>query len=120
MDRSAIQYEIRTLKDRRRTSLTMISEYPNDIVAIVMAQKFVRTGEGVEVWRDNTIVYRLEPRTTGKVSRFIARKRPSSLSGLEKWFCYLKSALHRVYGTSRDRHGPAVATKARERVAWTS
>ncbi len=52
-------YEIRTLKGRRRTSLITMAEHPNDLAAISAARGFLRKGETVEVWRGETLVYRV-------------------------------------------------------------
>ena len=46
-----MQYEFRTLKDRRNASLVMLAGCDNDIEAILIAQEFLRKGEGLEVWR---------------------------------------------------------------------
>jgi len=84
MDPSVLLYEIRTYKNRHHASLTMIAECPNDIVAIVMARNFIRKGEGVEVWRDDSIVYRLEPRKTKYALRSKRRDRSISFFRLEE------------------------------------
>jgi hypothetical protein len=55
-------YEIRTFKSDRRTSLITMAIYANDLVAIVAARDFLRKNETVEVWRDDTLVYRTAPR----------------------------------------------------------
>jgi hypothetical protein len=75
MDTLGPSYEIRTYKHQRHASLTMIATCPNDIVAIVMARNFARKGEGLEVWRDDLIVYRFEPDKTKSIVRPKRRKR---------------------------------------------
>jgi hypothetical protein len=55
-------YEIRTLKGRHSASLVMVAEYPNDVTAIIEAREFLRNGETIEVWREQTLVYRTLPR----------------------------------------------------------
>jgi hypothetical protein len=55
-------YEFRTLKDRRHASLIMLAGCDNDIEAILIAQEFLRKGEGLEVWRGDELVYRLAAR----------------------------------------------------------
>jgi len=57
-----MQYEFRTLKDRRNASLVMLAGCDNDIEAILIAQEFLRKGEGLEVWRGDELVYRLAAR----------------------------------------------------------
>jgi two-component sensor histidine kinase len=65
-----MQYEFRTLKDRRNASLVMLAGCDNDIEAILIAQEFLRKGEGLEVWRGDDLVYRLAARIrTGKRAR---------------------------------------------------
>ena len=96
MDPSVLLYEIRTYKNQHHASLTMIAECPNDIVAIVMARNFIRKGEGVEVWRDDSIVYRLEPRKTQYALRSVRQARSISFFRLEKWLQTFKTALPRL------------------------
>jgi hypothetical protein len=55
-------YEIRTLNGRHGASLVMVAEYPNDVTAIIEAREFLRNGETIEVWREQTLVYRTLPR----------------------------------------------------------
>jgi hypothetical protein len=55
-------YEFRTLKDRRHPSLIMLAGCDNDIEAILIAQEFLRKGEGLEVWRGEQLIYRLAAR----------------------------------------------------------
>ena len=40
----------------------MVAEYPNDVTAIIEAREFLRNGETIEVWREQTLVYRTLPR----------------------------------------------------------
>jgi len=54
-----LNYEIRTIVTRRRSSLIMFARCPNDLTAILLARDFTRRGEAVEVWRDDRLVYRL-------------------------------------------------------------
>ena len=93
MDTSGPFYEIRTYREQYHASLTMIAKCPNDIAAIVMARNFIRKGEGVEVWRDDSIVYRLEPRKTKYILPSMRRKPPVSIPGLGKRLRSLKTAL---------------------------
>jgi hypothetical protein len=59
---SVALYEIRTFTSRHTVSLVTMAIYANDMVAIVAAREFLRKGETVEVWRDDTLVYRTAPR----------------------------------------------------------
>jgi hypothetical protein len=52
-------YEIRTFKERRRSSLVMLAQCPNDLTAILLARDVTRKGEVVEVWRGEKLVYRV-------------------------------------------------------------
>ena len=52
-------YEIRTFKERRRSSLVMLAQCPNDLTAIMLAGDVTRKGEVVEVWRGEKLVYRV-------------------------------------------------------------
>lgn len=54
-------YEIRTFKSRR-TSLISRAHYAHDVAAIMAARDLLRKGETVEVWREETLVYRTAPR----------------------------------------------------------
>ena len=56
-------YEIRTFKSRRRTSLISMAHYAHDLAAILAARNLLRKGETVEVWREETLVYRTAPRS---------------------------------------------------------
>ena len=69
MDGSTPTYEIRICNSRHQASLIIAAECRNDVEAIFMARIFIRRGEGAEVWRDDILVYRLEPRVTGKAVR---------------------------------------------------
>jgi len=91
MDTSGPSYEIRTYKHQHRASLTMIATCPNDIVAIVMARDFVRKGEGLEVSRDDLIVYRFEPDKTKTIVR--RRERSVSNFSLGRLLYSLKTSL---------------------------
>jgi hypothetical protein len=74
-----MQYEFRTLKDRRNASLVMLAGCDNDIEAILIAQEFLRKGEGLEVWRGDELVYRLAARIrTGERAR---RSEPPAVNG---------------------------------------
>lgn len=65
-----MQYEFRTLKDRLHASMIVLAGCENDIEAILIAQEFLRKGEGLEVWRGDELVYRLAARArTGKRAR---------------------------------------------------
>lgn len=55
-------YEFRTLKDRHHASLIMLAGCESDIEAILVAQHFLRKGEGLEVWRGDKLIYRLAAR----------------------------------------------------------
>jgi|GEM_PF-6989892 len=88
--RCVLSYEIRIHKDRHRTSLVLIAECRNDVVAIILAQKFLRKGEGGEVWRGDTLVYRLEPRTARQFGRGIRPTKPLiSAFHPQKWLQHL-------------------------------
>ncbi|HKU65262.1 MAG TPA: hypothetical protein VJQ06_09400 [Rhizomicrobium sp.] len=54
-------YEIRTLITRHRTSLISFAEFPSDLSAILAARQLLRRGETLEVWRGETLVYRIGP-----------------------------------------------------------
>ena len=55
-------YEIRTFERRRRSSLIMFALCQNDLTAIFLARDFTRGQQAVEVWRDERLVYRVQPR----------------------------------------------------------
>jgi|SRR5689334_18306300 hypothetical protein len=71
-------YEFRTLKDRTHASLIMLAGCDNDIEAILTAQFFLRKGEGLEVWREDKLIYRLAARVPSgrRAKRSPAAKRP--------------------------------------------
>ena len=54
-------YEIRTLITRHRTSLISFAEFPSDLAAILAARALMRRGETLEIWRGDTLVYRIGP-----------------------------------------------------------
>jgi len=54
-------YEIRTLITRHRTSLISFAEFPSDLAAILAARALMRRGETLEIWRGETLVYRIGP-----------------------------------------------------------
>ena len=54
-------YEIRTLITRHRTSLISYADFPNDLSAILAARQLMRRSETMEVWRGETLVYRIGP-----------------------------------------------------------
>ena len=54
-------YEIRTLITRHRTSLISYADFPSDLSAILAARKLMRRGETMEVWRGETLIYRIGP-----------------------------------------------------------
>jgi hypothetical protein len=54
-------YEIRTLITRHRTSLISFGDFPGDLAAILAARELMRRGETLEVWRGETLVYRIGP-----------------------------------------------------------
>ena len=86
MDDSTPTYEIRICNSRHQASLILVAECRNDVAAIFMARNFIRRGEGAEVWRDDTLVYRLEPRVTGKTVRPAKPTRqPVSNLNLQWW-----------------------------------
>lgn len=55
-------YEIRTFEQRRRSSLIMFAQCPNDLTAILVARDYTRRGQAVEVWRGERLVYRVAAR----------------------------------------------------------
>lgn len=61
----AALYEIRTYKGGR-TSLITMAIHANDVEAIIAARDLLRKDESVEVWRDDTLVYRTVPRLEQK------------------------------------------------------
>ena len=66
-------YEFRTLKDRTHASLIMLAGCDNDIEAILIAQEFLRKGEGLEVWRGDHLVYRLAARVRRRRAQMATR-----------------------------------------------
>jgi hypothetical protein len=52
-------YEIRTLITPRRTSLISYGEFESDLHAIMAARQLLRRNETLEVWRGQTLVYRI-------------------------------------------------------------
>lgn len=56
-------YEIRTFERRRRSSLIMFAQCPNDLAAIMVARDATRKGQAVEVWRGDRLIYRVGPRS---------------------------------------------------------
>ena len=51
-------YEIRTMLTQHRTSLVSYGDFSSELAAIMAANDMVRPGEGVEVWRDDKLIYR--------------------------------------------------------------
>ena len=87
-------YEIRICNSRHQASLILAAECRNDVAAIFMARNFIRRGEGAEVWRDDTLVYRLEPRVTGKAVRPAKpTQQPVSNLNLQWWIQCLVNAI---------------------------
>lgn len=83
-------YEFRTLKDRQHASLIMLVDCDNDIEAILTAQFFLRKGEGLEVWREDKLIYRLAARVQpGRRSKRSARAAkppaPESRASADAW-----------------------------------
>ena len=94
MDASDPIYEIRICNSRHQASLIIAAECRNDVAAIFMARNFIRRGEGAEVWRDDTLVYRLEPRVTGKAVRPAKpTQQPASNLNLQWWIQCLVNAI---------------------------
>ena len=54
-------YNIRTTKVHDRASLFATAEFKDDVDAIVSARQLLRPGETMEVWRADTLVYRVAP-----------------------------------------------------------
>jgi len=87
-------YEIRICNSGHHPSLIIAAECRNDIAAIFMARNFIRRGEGAEVWREDTLVYRLEPRVTGKAVRPAKPPRqPVSSLNFQWWVQCLVNAI---------------------------
>jgi hypothetical protein len=110
-----MQYEFRTLKDRLHASLVVLAGCDNDIEAILIAQEFLRKGEGLEVWRGDELVYRLAARArTGKRAR---SRVPPAIGGRSQ----------RAPGTANwadafrwlDAAKKLISEGLRRRVSWT-
>jgi len=115
MNRLAIPYEIRTRTNPHCTSLIFFAEFPSDIVAIFEAHKFTREDEGVEVWREDTIVYRLEPRTATKSKWFVWRRQQAPVLGSKKFSRYFAVVLRRRLSQAGPRrHGATAVVNATE------
>ena len=83
-------YEIQTLMTRGRVSLISYGDFPSDLAAILAARALMRKGEALEVWRGETLVYRMgqavetaRPRTrSGRVRHDFSG--PQQLIGLAR------------------------------------
>ena len=94
MNASISIYEIRICNSQHHASLIIAAECGNDVAAIFMARKFIRRGEGAEVWRDDTLIYRLEPRAPGKrVRPAMTGGRPVSSLNVQGWIQCLVNAI---------------------------
>jgi len=67
-------YEIRTLMTRNRVSLVSYGDFSSDLAAILGARSLLRSGEAVEVWRGETLVFRTLPLVDWKAPRSKGRK----------------------------------------------
>ncbi|HUS10947.1 MAG TPA: hypothetical protein VMZ30_10810 [Pyrinomonadaceae bacterium] len=75
-------YEIRTLKTRHRISLISYGDFQSDLAAILAARTLIRSGEALEIWRGEVLVYRrprygTERATTESPARIKAATGPS-------------------------------------------
>jgi len=54
-------YEIRTMLTPSRVSLISYGDFSSDFAAILAARALMRRGEGLNVWREGSLVYRIGP-----------------------------------------------------------
>jgi len=54
-------YEIRTMLTPSRASLISHGDFSSDFAAISTARALMRRGEGLDVWREGNLVYRIVP-----------------------------------------------------------
>jgi hypothetical protein len=62
-------YHIQTLLPPNRASLITTGMFYSDMAAIQAARQYLRRGEGLEVWRSGTLVYRCCPDDRAPVYR---------------------------------------------------
>jgi hypothetical protein len=64
-------YHIQTLLPPHRPSLIATGMFCSDVSAIEAARQYLRKGEGLEVWRAGTLVYRRCPDSDARAPRLV-------------------------------------------------
>ena len=91
-------YEIKAFERSLRPTLELSIECSDDLAAILTGREMVRAGQGLEIWRDGGLVYRVAPSRQRQAdipqpmpiprrihwaifSRFLPRAQPGLLDG---------------------------------------